>query len=94
MRVVLSWLGVGIGLALIALSASMNYLLWSAHGTTAEETVLLGCASICLDILKVMLPSFIVLACREFRIPFVTVSSTLFLLLPAGSSTASLGLQR
>lgn len=91
MRGLLAWVGIAVAVALAIVSAAMNYVFWSRVGSTPVEQVLLGSASVGLDLFKVLLPLLIARAARGRQHIAVVCGVALFIALTAGSLTASFG---
>lgn len=91
MRIALTVAGLAAALVLIAASCAMNYTYWHAQGTTAQEGLVLGGVSVAFDVLKALLPVFIVLAFRSRHFIYVGLAASMFVVFVAASLVSAIG---
>jgi len=91
MRWLLAAIGVVAALIFIAASGAMNYVFMSSQGKTVLEGQILGAVSVAVDIMKALLPFFIVYAWIARKVLFVTIGSCVFVLFLSFSLLSALG---
>lgn len=91
MRFILSTLAVLAALVLIAVSGTMNFLFMQGMGKDETESLVLGAASVAIDIFKALLPILIWWSYRESRYGFMTTAIVMFTIFTAFSLTSAIG---
>lgn len=91
MRFLLGFLGVVAALIFIGASAMMNWSFMTTLGRSSGEGHVFGLIAIACDIMKALLPFFIVWAWAARRFAFVGIGSALFCVFLAASFAAALG---
>ena len=91
MRFILSTLAVLAALVLIAVSGSMNFLFMQGMGKDETESLVLGAASVAIDIFKAILPVLIWWSYRESRLGFMTTAIAMFAVFTVFSLTSAIG---
>lgn len=91
MRFILSTLAVLAALVLIAVSGTMNFLFMQGMGKDETEGLVLGGASVAIDIFKAILPILIWWSYRESRFGFMTTAIVMFAVFTAFSLTSAIG---
>ena len=91
MRFILSTLAVLAALVLISVSGAMNFLFMQGMGKDETESLVLGAASVAIDIFKAILPILIWWSYRESRFGFMTTAVVMFAIFTAFSLTSAIG---
>src|SRR6476469_7259344 len=83
--------GVLAALVFIAASCAMNSEFWYGQGRSAHEGYILGAVSIAADILKAVLPLYIVGSLGSWRLLYAALASAVFVVFLASSLISSVG---
>lgn len=91
----IAWLATALGLSaslgLLAISAAMNFRFGLTLGTTELDALIYGCASVCADLLKALLPFIILAGWREHRFLLMLLASLLWSIFTLYSFTSGIG---